>query len=98
VRFRFSSQNPRHEKILDDTEASYIVILNLIATLSFLYHKPEQERPIAKAGAKTKAETVRKKAREQELAKERRRAGRSGQKVPSSDPRRGEKQRPSPGR
>ena len=34
-------------------------------------------RPVAKAGAKTKAETVGKKAREEELAKERRRAGRA---------------------
>jgi hypothetical protein len=44
----------------------------------------KQERPIAKAGPKTKAETVSKKTREEELAKERRRAGRSGHKVPSS--------------
>jgi hypothetical protein len=34
---------------------------------------PKQERPIAKAWANTKAETVSKKAREEELAKERRR-------------------------
>jgi hypothetical protein len=59
---------------------------------------PKKERPLAKTGAKTKAGTAPKKAREEELAKERRRAGRVGQKVPSSDPRRGEKQRPSPGR
>jgi hypothetical protein len=58
----------------------------------------KQERPITKAGAKTKAGTVSKKAREEELAKERRRAGRVGHKVPSSDPRRGEKQRGSRGR
>jgi len=59
---------------------------------------PKQERRVAKAGDKTKAETVSKKAREEELAKERRRAGRPGHKAASSDPRRGEKQRPSPGR
>ena len=58
----------------------------------------EQKRPIAKASAKTKAETVGKKAREEELAKERRRAGRAGQKVPSSGVRGSEKQRHSPGR
>ena len=59
---------------------------------------PKRERPVAKAGAKTKAETVAKKAREEELAKERRRAGRAGRKLPSSGPSRGEKQRSSPGR
>ena len=59
---------------------------------------PKQERPIAKAGAKTKAGTVSKKPREEELAKERRRAGRPGHKLPSSDPRRGEKPRPGPSR
>jgi hypothetical protein len=59
---------------------------------------PKRARPVAKAGAKTKAQTVSKKAREEELAKERRRTGRTGHKLPSSDPRRGEKQRPSPGR
>jgi hypothetical protein len=58
----------------------------------------KRERPIAKAGAKTKPGTATKKAREEELAKERRRAGRAGQKVTASDPRRGEKQRPPPGR
>jgi hypothetical protein len=56
------------------------------------------ERPIAKAGARTKAGAVTKKAREEELVKERRRAGRVGHKLPSADPRRGEKQRHSPGR
>jgi hypothetical protein len=57
------------------------------------------ERPIAKAGAKTKAGTLAKKAREEELAKERRRAGQVGrQKAPSSGSGRGEKQRPGPGR
>ena len=56
------------------------------------------ERPIAKAGARTKAGAVTKKAREEELAKERRRAGRVGHKLPSADARRGEKQRHSPGR
>jgi hypothetical protein len=59
---------------------------------------PKRGRPIAKAGAKTKAETASKKAREEELAKERRRAGRVGQKVPSAGPGRGEKQRPVRGR
>jgi hypothetical protein len=60
--------------------------------------KPKQERSIAKAGAKAKAGTAGKKAREEELAKERRRAGRVGQKVSSSGSGRGEKQRGSPGR
>jgi hypothetical protein len=59
---------------------------------------PKRGRPVAKAGAKAKAETVSKKAREEELAKERRRAGRVGQKVPSAGPGREGKQRPSPGR
>jgi hypothetical protein len=58
----------------------------------------KQERSIAKAGAKTKAERLAKKAREEELAKERRRAGRVGHKVPSAGPGRGEKQRSGPGR
>ena len=39
---------------------------------------PKRARPVAKARAKTKAETVSKKAREEDLAKERRRAGRAG--------------------
>jgi hypothetical protein len=39
---------------------------------------PKQERPIAKLGAKAKAGTVSKKTREEELAKERRRACQSG--------------------
>ena len=59
---------------------------------------PKQARPVAKARAKTKAETVGKKAREEELAKERRRAGRTGQKVRLPGSGRGEKQRHSPGR
>jgi hypothetical protein len=59
---------------------------------------PKQERPSAKAGTKTKAERLAKKAREEELAKERRRAGRPGHKVPPSGPQRGEKQRASPSR
>jgi hypothetical protein len=59
---------------------------------------PKRGRPIAKTGAKAKAETVGKKAREEELAKERRRAGRVGQKMPSSGSGRGEKQRPERGR
>jgi hypothetical protein len=59
---------------------------------------PKQARAIAKAGVKTKAGTGSKKAREEELAKERRRAGRVGHKAASSDPRRGEKQRPGPSR
>ena len=52
----------------------------------------------AKARPITKKETPRPNAEEKELAKERRRAGRAGQKVPSSDPRRAEKQRPARGR
>jgi hypothetical protein len=59
---------------------------------------PKQERPIAKAGAKTKAGTAGKKVREEELAKERRRAGRAGHKPGSSASGRGEKERRSPGR
>jgi hypothetical protein len=59
---------------------------------------PKKEAPVAKAGAKTKAGTAGKKSREEELAKERRRAGRSGQKLPSSGSGRAEKQRASPGR
>jgi hypothetical protein len=56
----------------------------------------KQARPIAKAGAKTKAETASKKAREGELAKERRRAGRvARQRSLSSASRWGEKQRQS---
>jgi hypothetical protein len=58
----------------------------------------KQGRLAAKAGVKTKAGTVSKKAREEELAKERRRAGRVGRQAPSSSPGRGEKQRASPGR
>jgi hypothetical protein len=58
----------------------------------------KQERPIAKAGAKTKAGTAKQKAGEEELAKERRRAGRVGQKGPASGSGRGEKQRPGPSR
>ncbi|MFY9984133.1 MAG: hypothetical protein WAK31_05215 [Chthoniobacterales bacterium] len=59
---------------------------------------PKQERPVAKTGAKTKAGTGSKKAREEELAKERRRVGRVGQKLPSAGAGRGEKQRSGPGR
>jgi hypothetical protein len=58
----------------------------------------KQGRPVAKPGAKTKAGTDSKKAREEELAKERRRAGRVSQKIPSSRSGRGEKERHSPGR
>ena len=58
----------------------------------------KQGRLAAKAGVKTKAGTVSKKAREEELGKERRRAGRVGQKEPASGSGRGEKQRPGPGR
>jgi hypothetical protein len=58
----------------------------------------KQERTIAKAGGKAKAGAGGKKAPEEELAKERRRAGRVDQKVPSAGPGRGEKQRPGPGR
>ena len=59
---------------------------------------PKRERPVAKAEAKTKVGSASKKAREEELAKERRRAGRVGHKVPSSGPAGGEKKRASPGR
>ncbi len=68
---------------------------------------PKRMRSVTKARPKTKAERLAKKAREEEsgkkareeeLAKERRRAGRPGHKLPSSDPRRGEKQRPERGR
>ena len=59
---------------------------------------PKRGRPTVKAGVKTKAGTVAKKAREEELAKERRRAGRVGQKVPAAGAGRGEKQRGSPER
>ena len=59
---------------------------------------PKRGRPVATAGAKTKAGTVGKKAREEALAKERRRAERPGHKVPSAGSRRREKQRPEPGR
>ena len=59
---------------------------------------PKPGRPVAKAETKTKAVTVSKKPREEELAKERRRAGRVGHKLPSSSPSGREKQRPSPGR
>ncbi len=59
---------------------------------------PKRDRPIAKAEAKTKAERLAKKAREEELAKERRRAGRVGQKLPSSGSGRGEKERSRPSR
>jgi hypothetical protein len=58
---------------------------------------PKRGRPVAKSSAKTKGGTAGKKAREEELAKERRRAGGVGHKIPSSAPRRGEKQRGSPG-
>jgi len=58
---------------------------------------PKRAQPMAKAGAKTKAERSAKKAREEELAKERRRAGR-GQKLPTAASGRGEKQRREPRR
>jgi len=57
---------------------------------------PKRVRSVTKATPKT--ETVGKKAREEELAKERRRAGRVGQKGPSSGSGRGEEQLSSPGR
>jgi hypothetical protein len=56
---------------------------------------PKRERAVAKPGVKTKAATSSKKAREEELAKERRRVG---QKVQSAGPGRGGKQRPGPER
>jgi hypothetical protein len=60
--------------------------------------KAKRLHSTAKARSVTKKETPKQKAEEKELAKERRRAGRVGQKVPSSDPRRAEKQRPARGR
>jgi hypothetical protein len=50
---------------------------------------PKRGRPIAKAGGKSKAERLAKKPREEELAKERRRAGRAIHKLPSSGSGRG---------
>jgi hypothetical protein len=55
---------------------------------------PKRGRPVAKAGTKATG----KKAREEELAKERRRAGRVDHKLPSSGSGRGEKQRSGPER
>jgi hypothetical protein len=55
---------------------------------------PKKEASVAKA----KPKATGKKAREEELAKERRRAGRPGHKLASSTPRRGEKPRPGPSR
>ena len=55
---------------------------------------PKRGRPVAKAKPKASG----KKAREEELAKERRRAGRAVQKVPAFGSGRVEKQRQSPGR
>jgi hypothetical protein len=55
---------------------------------------PKKEAPVEKA----KPKATGKKAREEELAKERRRAGRAGHKVPSAGAGRGEKQRSGPGR
>jgi hypothetical protein len=60
--------------------------------------KAKRLHATAKARPVTKKETPKQKAEEKELAKERRRAGRVGHKVPSSDPRRAEKQRPAHGR
>jgi hypothetical protein len=58
---------------------------------------PKRARSVTKARPKT--ETVSKKAREEELAKERRRAGQvARQRSLSSASHRGEKHRPSPGR
>jgi hypothetical protein len=57
---------------------------------------PKRVRSVTKARPKT--ETVSEKAREEELARERRRAGRKVHKVSSSDQRRREKQRRSPER
>jgi hypothetical protein len=59
---------------------------------------PKRERSATKAGGKANAGTVSKKAREEELAKERRRAARAGHKLPASGSGRGEKQRPERGR
>ena len=55
-------------------------------------HSTPKARPV------TKKETPKQKAEEKELAKERRRVGGVGQKVPPSDLRGGEKQRPARGR
>jgi hypothetical protein len=59
---------------------------------------PKRGRPVAKAGAKTKGGGAKQKTGEEELAKERRRAGQVGQKVSSSGQHRDERQRSSPGR
>jgi hypothetical protein len=59
---------------------------------------PKQAEGVSKVKPKAKAERTRKEAREEELAKERRRAGRAGQKGQLAGSQRGEKQRPSPGR
>jgi hypothetical protein len=59
----------------------------------------KKERSIAKAGAKNKGGNDQQEAREEELAKERRRVGRVGrQKRLSAGPHRSEKGRPSPER
>jgi hypothetical protein len=60
---------------------------------------PETKTPTrGRAVAKTGPKAAGKKDREEELAKERRRAGRVGQKMRSSGSGRGERQRPEPGR
>ena len=59
---------------------------------------PKKERPLAKAGAKTKEGTLAKKPREEELAKERRRVQQSGRHKAPSGPGRSEKQRSGPSR
>jgi hypothetical protein len=60
--------------------------------------KTKRLHSTAKARPVTKKEKPKQKAEEKELAKERRRVGRVGHKVPSSEPRRAEKQRPARGR
>jgi hypothetical protein len=60
--------------------------------------KAKRLHPTAKARPITKKETPRPKAEEKELAKERRRVGRAGQRGPSSGSGRGEKQRRGPTR
>ena len=60
---------------------------------------PKQERSVRRPRSKAKAEAAKQKAGEAELAKERRRTGRvTHQKISSSGPHRGDKQRPSRGR
>jgi hypothetical protein len=75
--------------------ARYLAVANLppVRTLEPVRQPrtPKRGRPVAKAGVKTKAGMVSKKAREEELAKERRRAARgSSHRTPPSGQQRSE--------